>query len=168
MIDPYLELFSVGRHKTSVVAAPGGIPAPPPPPPGQPPMDPSMMAPPGGPPMDPSMMAPPGMDPNAPPMQPPSVEEELATIKSMVQQLMDAQLAMMQAMAPPAGMDPSMMAPPGPPMDPSMMPPPGPPGMDPAAMGLPPAPPPGMVAQASSYTDDDLTKYVKTITDLLR
>ena len=62
MIDPYLELFSVGRHKTSVFAAPGGIPAPPPPPP--------------GPPMDPSMMPPPGMDPAAmglPPAPPPGM-----------------------------------------------------------------------------------------------
>jgi hypothetical protein len=80
---------------------------------------------------------------------------EISNIKAMLQQVMDAQVAMMQAMAP-AGMPaPAPM----PPMDPAMM--------DPAAMGLPAAPPPGMVAQASDESED-FTVLMRSITDLLR
>jgi hypothetical protein len=119
-------------------------------------MDPAMM---GAPPMDPAAMGGGGMPP-AP------IEQEIATIKDMLQQLMDAQIAMMQILGGGA------LPPPGspPPMDPAMMG--APPGMnggvDPAMMGLPPAgPPPEMIAQAS-VEDDDFNAYIKTITDLLR
>jgi hypothetical protein len=114
-------------------------------------------------------------------VSPAPVEQEIATIKDMLQQLMDAQIAMMQMLGggalPPPGspppMDPAMMGvPPGmnSGVDPAMM---GvPPGMnggvDPAMMGLPPAgPSPEMIAQAS-VEDDDFNAYIKTITDLLR
>ena len=127
MVDPYLELFS---SKKAVVAAPGGQ---------MPPMP--------APPMDPAMAG--GMPP------PMDIVGEISNIKAMLQQVMDAQVAMMQAMAP-AGMPaPAPM----PPMDPAMM--------DPAAMGLPAAPPPGMVAQASDESED-FTVLMRSITDLLR
>ena len=161
MIDPYLELFSSRASKRAVVAAPGGVSAPPPSmPPG---MDPAAMGmPPGMPPpgMDPAMgMPPPGMEGAPPP--PVTIEEELAGIKGMLQQLMDAQMAMLQAMSAPA----PGMPPPG--MDPAMgMPPPGmpPPGMDPA-MGMPP---PGMVAQASYEDENDFRTVIRNINALLR
>jgi hypothetical protein len=163
MVDPYLELFS---SKKAVVAAPGGQMPPMPAPPMDPamaggmppPMDPAMA---GGmpPPMDPAMAGgmPPPMDPAMAGGMPPPMDivGEISSIKAMLQQVMDAQVAMMQAMAP-AGMPaPAPM----PPMDPAMM--------DPAAMGLPAAPPPGMVAQASDESED-FTVLMRSITDLLR
>jgi len=146
MVDPYLELFSKTAFKQAVVAAPGGAPVPPPAPPGAPPMDPAMMGgmPPGAPPMDPAMMG------AAPPMDIPT---EIANIKSMLQQLMDAQVAMMQALAPAGAMPPPMPA--------------GAPPMDPAMMGLPPTPPPGMVAQASDESED-FNSFIRSVTELLR
>ena len=131
MIDPYLELFSKTAFKQAVIAAPGGAPVPPPPPPGAPPMDPAMMG-------------------AAPPMDIPT---EIANIKSMLQQLMDAQVAMMQALAPAGAMPPPMPA--------------GAPPMDPAMMGLPSAPPPGMIAQASDESED-FNKFIRSVTELLR
>lgn len=113
--------------------------------------------------MDPSMTGAPPMDPSA---QPPSLEQEIASIKDMLQQLMDAQIAMMQALAPGMMAGPGMPPPGAPPMDPSMM---GASPMDPSMMGGG-MPPPGMVAQAS-YDDEDREKfaeYMKSITDLLR
>ena len=170
MPNNYLDFFIGGRSKQAVIPAPGGNPVPPPgqPPMGAPPMDPAMMG--GAPPMDPAMMggAPP-MDPammgGAPAAPAAPIEQEIASIKDMLQQLMDAQIAMMQLLGggglPPAGSPP--------PTDPAMM---GAPsgmggGVDPAMMGLPSAPPPGMIAQAS-VDDEDFNNYIKTITELLR
>ena len=147
-----------GHFKQAVVAAPGGVPAAPPqamPPQGMP-MDPSMMGgmPPQGMPMDPSMMG-----GGVPQPTPADLFVEVQSLKQMVQQLMDAQMAMMQAMMPPgAGMPPMAPPPPGagaPPVDPSMM-------------GLPPAPPPGMVAQASFEGDDEAVSLVRAAMDFLR
>lgn len=118
--------------------------------------------------MDPSMMGG-GMPPSP---SPADLQTEISDIKAMLQQLMDAQVAMMQALAPPGAMPPP--GPQGmPPMDPSMMgggmPPPGMNGgMDPSMMGLPPAPPPGMVAQASYDEQEDFANYIRSITELLR
>ncbi len=48
-------------------------------------------------------------------------------------------------------------------------PPPGPPpGMDPAMMGLPATPPPGMVAQANYEEQEKMSHFIKSIADLLR
>ena len=154
MLDPYLELFSKTAFKQAVVAAPGGVPAPTAPPGGPPmmggPMDPAMMGgmPPGGggPPMDPAMMG--GMPP------PMDIPTEIANIKAMLQQLMDAQVAMMQALAPAGAMPPPTM-------------PAGAPPMDPAMMGLPATPPPGMIAQASDESED-FTSFIRSVTELLR
>jgi len=159
MPNNYLDFFIGGRSKQAVIPAPGGNPVPPPgqPPMGAPPMDPAMMG--GAPPMDPAMMGGAPAAPAAP------IEQEIASIKDMLQQLMDAQIAMMQLLGggglPPAGSPP--------PTDPAMM---GAPsgmggGVDPAMMGLPSAPPPGMIAQAS-VDDEDFNNYIKTITELLR
>ena len=182
--DAFAQMLFNHRQKKAVVAAPGGVAAPPPPPPGgapggMPPMDPAMMG--GMPPMDPSMMG--GMPPEGGPVP---IEQEIVSIKEMLQQLMDAQVAMMQMLTggaplppPPQPMDPSMMG--GmPPMDPSMMggmPPMDPsmmggmPPMDPSMMGMPPAPQ-GMVAQASHYGDEDdyasVIRDIRAAVDLLR
>jgi hypothetical protein len=97
------------------------------------------------------------------------IPTEIANIKSMLQQLMDAQVAMMQALAS-AGAMPSPMPAGAPPMNPAMMGgmlPPGAPPMDPAMMGLPPTPPPGMVVQAS-YESADFRDFIKSVTELLR
>jgi hypothetical protein len=99
------------------------------------------------------------------------IPTELANIKGMLQQLMDAQVAMMQALAPPdmSGGGAPPAGPEGMPPDAGMMPPPGMNGgMDPSMMGLPAAPPPGMVAQASYDEQNEFTNYIKSITDLLR
>ena len=179
--DAFAQMLFNHRQKKAVVAAPGGVAAPPPPPPGgapggMPPMDPSMMG--GMPPMDPSMMG--GMPPMDPSMMggmppeggPVPIEQEIVSIKEMLQQLMDAQVAMMQMLTggaplppPPQPMDPSMMG--GmPPMDPAMMG--GMPPMDPSMMGMPQAPQ-GMVAQASHYGDeDDYASVIRAVADLLR
>ena len=170
-MDPIVAAF----FKKSVVAAPGGQPAPPPAPPmdpammqgGMPPMDPAMMQ--GGmPPMDPAMMQGGMPMPPAPPMDPAmmqggmppapmNIEQEIMQIKDMLQQLMDAQIAMMQALAPGG-----MPMPPGPTMDPAMMQggmPPGPPA----------PPPPGMTVTASDNSDEqDLNSFIKSISSLLR
>jgi hypothetical protein len=113
------------------------------------------------------------MDPNAGGQPPADIQTELANIKDMLQQLMDAQVAMMQALAPPdmsggGGAPPA--GPQGMPPDAGMMPPPGMNGgMDPSMMGLPAAPPPpGMVAQASYEEQHEFSNYIKSITDLLR
>ena len=153
-----------GPFKQAVVAAPGGVPAAPPqgaPPQGMP-MDPSMMggmppqgAPPQGMPMDPSMMG-----GGAPQPTPADLFVEVQSLKQMVQQLMDAQMAMMQTMMPPGAGMPPMGPPPGAP--PQGMP------MDPSMMGLPAAPPPGMVAQASFEGDDDAASLVRAAMDFLR
>ena len=138
-MDPIVAAF----FKKSVVAAPGGQPAPPP----APPMDPAMMG--GMPPMDPAMMQG-GMPP-----APMNIEQEIVQIKDMLQQLMDAQIAMMQALAPGG-----MPMPPAPPMDPAMM-----------QGGMPPAPPapPGMTVTASDNSDEqDLNSFIKSISSLLR
>jgi hypothetical protein len=187
MSDFYTRLMlQSGRSsKQAVVAAPGGVPAPPPQagpqgaPPGMPPMDPAMMGgmpPQGMPPMDPAMMGGmPPMDPammgGMPPMDPammgggapqPTPADlftEVQSLKEMVQQLMDAQMAMMQVMMPPgAGMPPMAPPPPGP----------GGPPMDPAMMGLPSAPPPGMIAQASFEDEDDARNLFRAAVDFLR
>jgi hypothetical protein len=104
--------------------------------------------------MDPSMM---GV--GAPQPTPADLFVEVQSLKQMVQQLMDAQMAMMQTMMPPgAGMPPMAPPPPGagaPPMDPSMM-------------GLPATPPPGMVAQASFEGGDDAASLVRAAMDFLR
>ena len=133
-----------------------------------PPMDPAMMQ--GGMPMDPAMMqggAPPmdpammggGMppeempaDPNAPPAM--NLEQEIMSIKEMLQALMESQIALMQTLG---GM------PPVPPMDPAMMG--GGMPMDPAMMGGG-----GMQVTASHKTaqDRELANYLKSIADLLR
>lgn len=133
-------------------------------------MDPSMMG--GAPPMDPSMMGgQPPVDPNAAGASSADIQTEIADIKQMLQQLMDAQVAMMQALAPPdmsgGGMPPA--GPEGMPAGAGMMPPPGMNGgMDPSMMGLPPSPPPGMIAQASYDEQNDFNSYIKSITDLLK
>jgi len=176
MLDQYTRLLinKNTRAKQAVVAAPGGVPAPPPAPPqgamppmdpammgGMPPMDPAMMG--GMPPMDPAMMG--GMPPEAAPQPTPAdLYAEVQSLKEMLQQLMDAQMAMMQIMMPPgAGMPPMAPAAPGPeglPMDMG--------AMDPAMMGLPPAPPPGMIAQASFEGDDDARNLVRAAMEFLR
>lgn len=165
---------------------------------GAPPMDPAMMqgGMPSGMPMDPAMM---GMDPammgggmppeeipadpNAPPAM--NIEQEITSIKEMLQALMESQIALMQTlgggMPAPQGMpmDPAMMGgappqgmPPGMPMDPAMMPmDPAMMGMDPAMMGMDPAMMQGgMQVTASHKTaqDRELAAYLKSISDLLR
>ena len=192
MTDSYLDLFKAINAKQAVVAAPAGQVQPPPPPPGQPPMDPAMMG--AAPPMDPAMMDPammgaaPPMDPAmmgaAPPMDPAmmdpammgatppmDIQTEISDIKAMLQQLMDAQVAMMQALAPPdmgGGAMPSA-GPEGLPTDAAMMPPPGiNGGVDPSMMGLPASSPTGMIAQAAYDEENEFNNYIKSITDLLR
>lgn len=88
------------------------------------------------------------------------IEQEIVSIKEMLQQLMDAQVAMMQMLTGGAPLPPPQ------PMDPSMMG--GMPPMDPSMMGMPPAPQ-GMVAQASHYGDeDDYASVIRAVADLLR
>ena len=140
-VDPFLDLFSGSTSKKAVVAAPGGNPPPPP----APPMDPAMM---GG------------------AMPPVPIEQEIASIKDMLQQLMDAQVAMMQMLAP--GMAPGAGMPPAPPMDPAMMG--GGMPADPAMMppGMPPMDPSMMTAQASDEEQEKFASFIKSISDLLR
>ena len=165
MTDSYLDLFKAINAKQAVVAAPAGQVQPPPPPPGQPPMDPAMMG--AAPPMDPAMMDP-AMMGATPPMD---IQTEISDIKAMLQQLMDAQVAMMQALAPPdmgGGTMPSA-GPEGLPTDAAMMPPPGiNGGVDPSMMGLPASSPTGMIAQAAYDEENEFNNYIKSITDLLR
>jgi len=119
------------------------------------------------------------------------VATELTQIKAMLQALIDAQIAMMQAMMGPQGEEPMQdpNAAGGPPMDPSMMGGPPPQGMDPSMMGGPPpqgmdpsmmgGPPPqgmppmdpnagGMQVQASYEEVSDLNRYIRDIASLLR
>jgi len=106
------------------------------------------------------------------------VATELTQIKAMLQALIDAQIAMMQAMMGPQGEEPMQdpNAAGGPPMDPSMMGGPPPQGMDPSMMGGPPPQgmPPmdpnagGMQVQASYEEVSDLNRYIRDIASLLR
>jgi hypothetical protein len=145
-------------------------------PPGQPPMDPNMMPP--GMPMDPAMMQQgmPGEEDQGVTCKQLSMnlEQEIMSIKEMLQALMESQIAVMQTLSggamPPLGqppMDPAMDQ--GMPMDPAMMGGAMPPGMpmDPAMMGG------GMQVMAShtadkSAQDREFASYLKEISDLLR
>jgi hypothetical protein len=98
--------------------------------------------------MDPAMMQG-GMPP-----APVNLEQEIVQIKDMLQQLMDAQIAMMQALGG-GGMPP-------PPMDPAMMQ---------GGAPMPPSapPPPGMTVTASDNSDEyELNNFIKSISSLLR
>jgi hypothetical protein len=88
----------------------------------------------------------------------PLTPQELTERRRTLVRLGLAWLAMMQVMMPPgAGMPPMAPPPPG-----GALP------MDPSMMGLPPTPPPGMVAQASFDGDNATVDLVRAAMDFLR